>query len=190
MLKNSKKLMGVLSIGALMTTGVNAAVIDNMDNADMFSAAFGAASAADNGSGQVVFSKSAGASTDSGITWSDLGGAKISLTDSLVTITAHEPADNDYININAIYFDAAGDYVGQSLVLPDTNAETPINFDVAIGTLPANAASYVLQIRILPWAAAEASYTFDQISAQAVPEPASMLLLGAGGLLMLRRRSS
>ncbi|QQE13065.1 PEP-CTERM sorting domain-containing protein [Planctomycetota bacterium] len=181
--------IGCIACAAIFTTSfASAAVIDDMDSADHFHSPFGAAAVTADTSGNVAFSKSAGENQDSGIIWSDLGGAKIDLAKSLVTITAYEPADNDYINVNAIYFDNAGAYIGQTLVLTDTNQETPISFDVNAVAVPAGAESFVLQIRILPFGAADASYTFDQIKAEAIPEPASLALLGLGGLMLLRRK--
>lgn len=175
---------GIVLLTALNVAAVQAAVIDPMDNTDHFSAPFNAASVIDNGNGTVTLTKTAGANIDSGIIWSDLGAAKIDLADSQVTIVPAVP-DEDFININAIYFDASDNFVNQALVWPDSNQETPFNFDVSSGA-GSGAVSYVLQIRILPFEAAEASYTFDSI--QAVPEPASMLLLGAGSLCLLRRK--
>ncbi len=168
------------------STTAHAAFVDPMDNTDYFSAPFGDASVTPNGS-TVTLSKTDGFEIDSGVIWSDLAAGKIPLVDSIVTITPYEPADNDYINIQAIYFDVSDAYIGQSLVLPDTNQETPILFDVA-PTAPVTAASYVLQIRILPYSATEAEFTFDSIATSAIPEPASFTLAALGGLLLLKRR--
>ncbi len=182
------KMTGLLMTGpALLLTGaLHAAVIDDMDNTDRFSEVFGAASVVDNADGTVTLTKTNGFEQDSGAVWTGEAGGKIALTDSQVTITPYAPADNDFINVTAIYFNAADAFVGQSLVLTDTNQETPIVFDAAAGA-PDGAVSYVLQVRVLPFAEADASFTFDQIAAAPIPEPASLMLTGIGALCVLYR---
>ncbi len=185
-----KMISGALVLVLVPAVASEAAVLDNMDDTSHFSAAFGAASVVDNSNGMVTLTKSAGANVDSGVIWSAPGEVKVDLVDSEVEII---PAvlGEDFININAIFFDAGDNFVNQALVLSDTNLETPINFDVA-PSAGSGAASYVLQIRILPFGAENASYTFDSISAgsEVIPEPASLALLAAGGLCCFRRRRS
>lgn len=167
----------------IVSLSVSAAVIDSMDDTTFFSGAFGAASVVDNLDGTVTLTKSSGANVDSGIVWNNAG-FKIDLADSEVTINP-AIANEDFINVTAQYFDGAGVFTSQATVLADTNTDSLINFDVS-SAADVNAESYVLQIRILPFTSESASYTFDSI--QAVPEPASLALLAAGGLCMLRRR--
>ncbi|MEM6332050.1 MAG: PEP-CTERM sorting domain-containing protein [Planctomycetota bacterium] len=177
--------MPAMAVAAcLPVASAHAAVIDSMDNTNFFGPAFGAASVVDNADGTVTLTKTNGANQDSGIEWNNLG-AKIDLATSQVTIVP-DVLGEDFINVSAIYFDASDNFVNQALVVTDTNQDTPIVFDVAADA-GFGAESFVLQIRILPFGAESASYTFDSISV--VPEPASVALIAAGaGLLGLRRR--
>lgn len=178
--------IGMLTTTITLTAGIaQAAVIDNMDSTSNFSSAFGAASVSATG-GIGTLSKTSGDNVDSGVIWSDAGAVKIPLTAPLVTITP-DTGTQDYINVNTIYFDTGGAYVGQLLSLADTNTNAQINFDVSAGSLPAGADSYVLQIRILPYGSADAAYRFDSIVA--VPEPASLSGLLLGATLLRRRRA-
>ncbi|MEM6503864.1 MAG: PEP-CTERM sorting domain-containing protein [Planctomycetota bacterium] len=180
----AKRTLGMMAIATVAAATSNAAVIDNMDDTSYFSNAFGAASVTDNANGTVTLSKIGGTNQDSGVEWNNLGN-KIALTESIVTIIPELP-DEDFINVSAIYFDGSGIFVNQSLVVTDTNQDTPIVFDVATSA-GIGAETYVLQIRILPFGADSASYTFDSISV--IPEPASASLLAAGaGLILIRRR--
>ena len=178
---------GFALAAALFTAPAGAALIDTMDSTDFFSAPFGAASVTDNLDGTVTLSKAAGANIDSGIVWGGPGGAKIDLANSAVTIT---PAvlGEDFINVVAEYFDALDNLVNTSLVVTDTNTDTPINFDVAADA-GIGAVSYTLQIRILPFDAESATYTFDSIQAVPIPEPASLAMVAMGAACLLRRRT-
>lgn len=88
-----------------------------------------------------------------------------------------------------LYFNATGAFLTETNILPFTDSVAV--FSTGVNSLaPAGAEEYILRFRVRE--AVGDGFSFTQISATAVPEPSSalLILIGMGGLLMCRRKSS
>jgi hypothetical protein len=167
-------------------------IIDPLDNANNFTFSFGGTTATPTGNGTVVLTRN-NATGDAGIDWAPGAGGRISLTPDhdTLTITPVQPINGGFYVVNAIFFDATNTFLGERNLIPDTNSTQERSVanlrQFAVDNGFATADRYVVRFRIDPAGQANAAFEFTQLAA--VPEPASVGLIGAGlSLLGLRRR--
>lgn len=170
-----------------------APILDDCSTASNFSIPGGitGSSFKANGDGTVTFTRIT-ANTEAIVDWMN-GGSKIPLaTNSQVTITPTTMQNGAYYNVGIIYYNG-NNYVTQVSAIGDTNSTAVKTFDAATLTgAPAagTADRYFVRFRVDPWDSTSLpAANFTEISANAVPEPVSMSVIGLAGLALLRRRS-
>ncbi len=115
-----------------------------------------------------------------------------SLTDqSIFTIVdaqqINPDAGNDtFIAVRAFYFDGSDQFLSEVLLLGDSAATGDLSFNLN-DAAPTGAAAYNILISIIATADAGDGYSFESFTATDVPEPASLALVGLGGLLIAKR---
>ncbi len=177
----------------------SAQVIDNMTDTSYFSGAWNGETTTAGPNGVTITRNQA--NTDAGVAWGNVAqdGWFLQLsTENLLTVTpAAAPNNTDdggYLVVSILLFDSAGNYLTEKNWLGDGQYTTPQSVDVEQFAIDngygATAAQYWLHIRVDPYGQAPADYTLSQISAVAVPEPATGLLLLAGlPILWIARRN-
>jgi hypothetical protein len=139
-------------------------------------------------SGNILTASRNAANTDSGFDWRPGGSGNFSLLTGdqqfVFSLNALTAVNGGYYAINALVFDAQGDYLGELAVQADTNL-TGV-FDYNIGTIVAASAfstaeQWFPRVRVLPFDSSNAAFEFQDF--QAVPEPSTYALLVLAGLV-------
>ncbi len=197
-LKNFLVLSSVAAAALGFSGRAWADLIDPLDTTVNFVSTFGGELVTANGDGTVTLTRTV-ANQDAGATWSRPGGLLSLTTENLLTVTPVGPVNGGYYNANILLFNATGSYLAESHWLGDNNSTAVQTLDVAqfaanlAQSNPALAAAtqYELRFRVDPYGSAGAGFSFDQITATSVPEPATGLLLLGGfpALWAVRRKT-
>ena len=181
--------VAVLGAIALAAGMARANITDTMDSTANFDSPFGGETVTANGDGTVTILRN-NAGVDAGINWQP-GGQNIPIAgNELLTITPVAAVSGGYWVPTILLFDSGGNFLGEKPWLGDTNTTAPqtLNIpDFATSKGVSGAAQYYLRLRMDPFNNAGSGFTFTEIDTTAIPEPASVGLIGAGALALLRR---
>jgi hypothetical protein len=185
-------LLAALGAGLLMCGASRAAIMDTMDTAANFHNPFGGETATANGDGTVTILRNT-AGVDAGINWVPNGQNIPILGNEDLTVTPVAAVNGGFWVPTILFFNATGNFLGEKTWLGDTNTTQPQTLDVqqlAITDGLPTAAQYFLRLRMDPFNTAGAGFTYTEIdtAAAVVPEPASLSLIGAAGMLLAARR--